>query len=121
MKKGNRVFSLSQKKNKSRLIGSNFPEWVYLYLALYSTAKGITRTKILYDLMNNWINTVREQETEEGLLLQIADQARKSWRLQKKINPDLPFPVFKSRMRDELESKHIPNAYIMWILNRLEE
>lgn len=76
------------------------------YLSLYSMAKGLSRTKIIRDVIGDWIDENKVEETEDVLIEQVVDRVDEVWYGQQKLarSCNEPEPDFNAFM-DELEAE----------------
>lgn len=105
-----------------RLVGASLPEEIHNYLTLFTIARGITKTKILKDLLESWIDSQQEKDSDEALIKKIVHRANAQWRTERtrRRNPKT-FDKFRHELYDELVYKGLTDYHINQILEGIKE
>lgn len=100
-----------------RIVGASLPIEIHNYLTLYTLSKGISKTKILKDLLEQWIDIQKRRDNEEDLLEKIVYRVNARWRVEKsRKRTGKPFDVFCLDLKDELLDKGLAEIYVENIL-----
>jgi len=80
------------------------------YLGLYSLAKGLSRTKIIRDVIGDWIDDTTVEEPEEVLIDQVVERVDEVWYSQQKLaksqnEPEPDFNEFMNELEAEVSRK----------------
>ena len=105
----------------ARLAGALLPQKLYNYLLIYTLAKNVTKTQVIKDLLEEWMQSKREEEPDEVLLLQIAERYTRQWNVQKISHPESDFKEFKSDVQRQLLNKDMPDTYVQLILIKIKK
>lgn len=100
-------------KDEASLVGVYIPTRLFVYLSLYSFAKGESKSSILRTLIEDWGKNAQELQNYEDLYDQIAIKAYKNFKEQKKKN----FVIFRNVLRAQL-TKAMPVEYVDKIILR---
>jgi hypothetical protein len=105
-------------KEELRLVGVHLPSSVYDYLTLYTLSKGITKSALLRQLLDPWIEA---EKTDESVLLeQIVQRIQSGWRKKKKLHPKTSFNQFITEIKKELLGKGLTRVQVKSILSNFE-
>jgi len=86
---------LKEKKNPDhKLVGTYFPLRVYTYLTMFTLAKGVTRTYVLKEIINKWIEDQLESNSEKALIQEIIKRSWQRWVIQK-VSGRIRMPFIK--------------------------
>lgn len=102
-----------------RLVGASLPLLIHNYITLYTLAKGMSKTKIFKNLLDDWISSQKERgETEEELISKIIYRANAQWRVEKaRRRSGKPFSQFIKELEDELYYKGLSEVYVKAVIN----
>lgn len=106
----------SNMKRKTKLVGASFPVRVHRYMSTYALAKGITKTDILFELVNQWIKKQEVENPESALAPLIVERALNQWKKEKEMDSLLTFRQFKINLSKELAIKGVYKNLIEKIL-----
>lgn len=111
----------SNQRDDYKLVGASLPLQVHSYLTLYCLAKGVSKTKIIKELVENWIaqQTVAHGTTAE-LVLCIIKRAGVQWKA-KKASGKMSFKEFKESLQKELTEKGVSEPIIISILTGIRQ
>jgi len=65
--------------NNDVVVGAAFPKKLYQYLNLYVLAKGLSKSRIIRDRVEDWIEEKRMTDSEEDLVKQICLRITNEW------------------------------------------
>lgn len=116
------VLKESNQRDDYKLVGASLPLQVHSYLTLYCLAKGVSKTKIIKGLLENWIAC---QVTTHGtspaeLVLCIIKRAGVQWKARK-ASGKMSFKEFKESLQAELTEKGVSEDVIASILNGIKQ
>lgn len=119
-RKGKKVISILRegKNPESKLVGALFPLQVYNYMTLYTLAKGTSRTNVLKELINNWIEDrlKNHDETEKALIQEVIQRIWQRWVIQRVAGKRrMTFIKFMEILTHELQRSGLPDSYIIKI------
>lgn len=101
-----------------RLVGVSLPPPTHNYLTLHTLAKGMSKTKVLKNLLDDWIAAQKEKEPEEELIAKIIYRANAQWRVEKaRKRSGKPFSQFIKELEDELIYKGLSEVYVSAIID----
>lgn len=100
----------------NKYVGVYLPQRISCYLTLYSFAKGIPKSSIVQEIMNNWVEELPYEDQENGLIKQIYTKTLLIWKKKKARHPELLLTAFKEQLIYELEFKGISVDIIKKIL-----
>lgn len=111
------ILKSESKRKGYKLVGVHLPPRDFEYLNLYTIAKGYTKTKVLLNLIKNWLISSRNVDSETELRQEIANRITSSW----KAATTIAFDDFVQLSRQELESKGVGTSDIILILDKVKE
>jgi predicted DNA-binding protein len=114
---------LKEKKNPDhKLVGTYFPLRVYTYLTMFTLAKGVTRTYVLKEIINKWIEDQLESNSEKALIQEIIKRSWQRWVIQKVSGRiRMPFIKFMSILSRELKRNHLPENIVNQIIEGVNQ
>jgi len=118
-----KIFKIRNKKISipGKLVGAYLTPQVSSYLSLYALSKGITKSIIVKDQMDEWYRNKEITNSVKKLIEVIADNAVYQWKLtNKSLYPKLDLELFQKNLEIELGNKGISNNYIHAILATFE-
>lgn len=116
------LLPIKYKREGYKLAGVSLPLPAHNYLVLYTLAKGITKSRILTNLINNWIKRQKEKEPEEKLFKDIAQRCSETWKIKKANNGDyISFKEYKKELYDEFTNKGLTDEQFASILKGIKE
>jgi hypothetical protein len=101
-------------------VGASLPSHVDHYLTLYSLAKRVTKSKIIGELLYNWIEGQNEENTIENLLNDIIHRSTSNWKLKKAKHGGVSIIKYKKELADELSSKGLLEEEIYKIISKIK-
>lgn len=104
-----------------KLIGGSYPEWVFVFLTLFTLAKNVSKTNVLKKLLSDWIEEQRKVITEDILINEIAKRYTIAFRAARSQDKRLTLDEFLLYTHDELVRKELPEVYINLILKRINK
>ncbi len=99
-----------------KLVGASLPTEIHSYLTLYTLSRGMSKTKIIRDLLEGWMDVQKRREAEEDLLEKVTYRANARWRIEKSRRTSRTFEQFCLDLKDELLDKGLPDDYVENIL-----
>ena len=116
------VLPIKYKREGYKLAGVSLPLPAHNYLVLYTLAKGTTKSKILTNLINNWIKRQKEKEPEEKLIRLIIQRGNDEWKIEKANNGDFTsFEEYKDALHVELAHKGLNKEQLALIIKGIKE
>lgn len=94
-----------QKTLNTKLVGAAMPLQFCNYMTLYVLAKGITKSRIIREVLEVW---KRNNQSEEELIQEIICAAQATYRSKKGMS----LISFKDQLRKELKSKRLNSEQI---------
>jgi hypothetical protein len=110
--------SILKAKSQSKLsefVGVFLPPRIQQYLILYSLAKGYTKSALIREQIERWIN---EQPLAKHLIEELIVKLQEEWDSKDKNNNDLVF--YKANIKGELHSKGVNDESIEMIINGIK-
>ncbi len=111
------ILRSNTKRIDTKLVGVLLPMELHAYFSLYTVAKGITKTVIIKDELNNWAHATQLcGEIEEELIKEIIEKIREKWNAIKIKTPEKSIKDFKQELKTELRIKGISEQHINLIM-----
>lgn len=114
------IFQAENKRINHKLIGAYVVPEIYEYLCLYTTAKGVGKSRIIVDLMKSWLEEEQAKNPINTLLNEIIHHLKLQWKIRKSLTKDMSFQTYKEEVEDALIKKSIPIKMINIILREIE-
>ena len=114
------VLGLQNEQKDTKLIGMFVHLDIHHYLTVYSIAKGMSKARILKDMLNVWISEQKEKGDEEQLFREIAQRAMNRWRINKTRGDETSLSSFKESVSTELKDKGFLPREIKRVLNEMK-
>jgi DNA-binding PadR family transcriptional regulator len=112
---------VEKKRPGYKLVGASLPLAIHNYLTLYTLSKGISKTKILKNLIEDWIIIHQKKETEEDLLKKIIYRVNAQWKIEKgRRRNKKQFEQFISDLKEELVEKGLTDDFVKSIIIGIE-
>lgn len=110
------------RKNRSdyKLVGVSLPPHIHEYLSLYALAKGLSKSTILKEKIENFISLQKMKQSDDDLLFDILQKIKVQWKA-KRISEGVSFIAFKTDLEKELIMKGINKTHIKTLLEELDE
>lgn len=102
---------------KEMLIGAYISTRVHDYVTLYSLAHGISKSRILQELLFDWVSRQKESDNETVLLRKCIARIQKI--RNKPRNRNYGLGEFKNKAEADLLTKGISEKYIALILSEI--
>lgn len=100
-----------------KLVGASLPLPMHNYLTLYTLSIGMSKTKVIKNLLEDWITIHKEKEPEEVLITKIIFRANAQWRKEKaRKRSGKSFSQFIIELEDELTHKGLSEVYVKAII-----
>ena len=113
------LLNVKNPAKEHRLVGVHLPLQVHSFLTLYSLAKGVSKSTLFKSLISKWIVQQKKEESDNDLILEIAQRSSMLWKINKSTNVLLSFTVFKRDIEKELLQKGISETYVKLILTEI--
>jgi hypothetical protein len=107
-------------KHKGKFLGAYLPEWMIVYLSLYSLAKSISKTAILKEIIESWITAQQQIDSEEELTQALIERINANWKVTKIITPELTYKKFCEAIQQELLDKGLQITQVKNVINKLQ-
>jgi len=105
-----------------KLIGASLPSRIHNYLTLYTLARGTTKTKIIKELLQAWIKSVRKSTTDDDLIKEIVAKANDRWQKEKNSKKShKTFDQFCIDLQKELVARDMLDIYIKLVVAGLNK
>jgi hypothetical protein len=108
------------KRKQHKLIGAPMPLSFFSYIALFTIARGITKTDVIRTELLDWEQEMRTQNPETKLVTEILKRIRQRYVREKAINRNTSPVEFIRKVTEDLEAKGLSENQIQKIINRLE-
>jgi hypothetical protein len=114
------ILKAHSKKEPTKFIGAFLPQWIHGYFAMYTLAKGVSKSELIRNLIEEWIKQQRLIVTDKELLDDILHNVRQEWKLERIGTPTAKLCDFKISIRAELKSRGLGIEQIETILKEIE-
>jgi negative regulator of replication initiation len=117
------ILKTHTKREPYKYIGVFLPQWVHEYFALYTLAKGESKSTVIRRLFEEWItnqHTTSADSNDAKLISEIIQTIKLQWKLERVTHPNIMLSVYKANVKAELTSRGINSQYIETILKELE-
>ena len=114
------ILKAHSKAEMQKFTGVFVPQCIFSYISLYILAKGISRSDLLRNMMEKWVEETKSQTQDKELIQDILHKVRLQWKLEKSLTPGLQLFVYKKKLEKELTSKGVEAGTVAIILNELE-
>lgn len=94
-----------KKKSGYRLVGVHVSPPVHNFLTLYGLAKGVSKSTVFKEAIDQWSTNIDKVEGENDLMEQIIKRAYKKWKERKKAKPRADFNIYITTLQKELMQK----------------
>jgi len=103
-------------------VGASLPSRVNNYLTLYSMAKKVTKSKLIGELLDDWIHKQEEMGAViEQLLNEIKQDCLLQWKLKKAKHGDrVSLLKYKKELSEDLTSKGVSEDTIYEIISEIK-
>lgn len=115
-----KILTKSLKRANYKLVGVSLPPQVHEYLTLYALAKGTSKSKVLTEKIESFINLQRLKQSDDELLFELLQRIKTKWKVKKNTESML-FSDFKQLVKEELIEKGLNQKQIQNIITELEE
>lgn len=109
----------NNRKEKFKLVGVYVPLQVSYFLTLFTLSRGVSKSKVLQDLLENWKQKMEEDHPEKELIKDIIQRANMQWRGKKATGLNMSFNQFKDKIKYELTTAGLTESHVSRILNGL--
>lgn len=116
-----RVLRPDNKRKDYKLVGASMPPQAYHYLNLYILAKKTTKTIVLTTLVNEWTKKQRVVDSENSLIIELAERVEKEWKSRDPNERFLSFDLFEKDVIKELTEKGLSAGVIKAVLVKLKQ
>jgi hypothetical protein len=87
---------------------------------LHCLAKRLTKTVILRELLEDWMEKQKDRESDVQLIKEIAERIKVQWKVEKAAKNPITLDTFKSLVQNELKSTGLSILYVKLILQELQ-
>ena len=113
----NVLSGLNNIKKCRKLLGVKIPPEVFDYLTLYSTAKGKSKSSIVYSLIEEWMKGKVQNYTIPSLRDDIISKLTAYYKSQNTLS----ITEFKEETEKTLQGKGLDKQHITYILKHLKD
>lgn len=103
-----------ENKKDTSFIGASIPKDMVSFLSLFCLAKEVTKTSIVKDLVNSWVQEKQKEYSEKDLIKEIAMRSLEVWEVTPKRNTTLH--NFKTMLRLECKYRGLDESVINGII-----
>lgn len=103
-----------------QLVGLLLPDQLASYLNIHCLAKGVSKTLVIRELIENWADEQLSQKSKDDLIKEVAHRAYESWKYPKTTIKRENFNTFLKRVRIELKIKKL-DSYVDEIINLISD
>jgi hypothetical protein len=96
-----------------KIVGVVFPDGLHSYFSLFATARGLTKSFIVTDMMKKWHSESLRVAPEEVLISELIERVKEQWVTMRETTN---ITVFKRQLKHELSRKGISEKNIIVIL-----
>lgn len=116
-----KIFSkkITKESNDVVFVGANMPLQSNVYLTLYSIATGISKSKIVSNLVSNFKEQTEIEISLEELINQVAVKASEAFKIESK-KVGFSTTKFYNEMHSQLNKKGIDGATCTEIINNVK-
>jgi phage-related protein len=114
------ILGLQNEQKDTKLIGMFVHLDIHHYLTVYAIAKGVSKAKVLKDMLSAWITEQKEKCDEDQLSREIAQRAMNKWRINKTRGDETSLSNFKESVGAELKGKGFTPREIKRVLNEMK-
>jgi len=115
------LLKIKTKREGYKLVGVQIPPQQYNYLALYTLAKGIPKTKIYKEVLYNWIDSHEKKEPVNILLQEIIFLLNTNYdKLAASEDNLISLSDYKEIVKKELEGKSVSDECMDLILKAIQ-
>jgi hypothetical protein len=102
------ILKAKSQSKLSKFMGVFLPPWIQQYLLLYSMAKGISKSEIIRNQIQLWVE--KQPDSEDLLVQDIITKVQAQWEIEKTKGNTLQ--SYRMKLLQELKSKGVPANYI---------
>lgn len=113
------ILGVRSKRDNFKHVGAALPSHFSEYLALYTVAKGVTKTGILKKLFENWIKIQQANQSEDELIAEVINRIKIQWKGESTSKFGADYDAFKSKIKKELLSHGIPAETVQNIISKI--
>ena len=99
-----------------KFVGGFMPPTISNYLSLYCYANKVPKTKILHDLLKNWMIENQATQSYDHLVNLLVTNILEEWKKTKGVS----FSVFINDLKVELKQRQLNEVTVSKILNMVE-
>lgn len=100
-----------------KLVGAYMPPRVISYLVLYGVANGLSKSKVLRNVVEEWIKEQQTQSPIKNLITDIAKIIKTKWKKERLSGGrNVSFTNFMQDVERELLEKGISEVYVKLII-----
>jgi len=111
---------IKYKRDGYKLVGASLPLQVHNYLTLFTLAKGSTKSRLLTNIINNWICEQKKSGSEERLIRDIIRRCNILWNKRRK-DKGMSFKAYKEGLCQEFTDKGLTEIQVESILKGLKD
>jgi len=115
-----KVLKLDKRKNERRLVGVYVPTWMHEYLTLYALANGVTKSDIVFQILEVWTGKKQESIPIDDLIKGVVHRLNAQWCEERLSDPPVTFDDYKIAVNSELIERGLRVAHIKAIIKALK-
>jgi hypothetical protein len=110
------ILKVHSKRSPSKFMGAFLPPSSNSYFALYTLAKGVSKSEFVRGLFEEWINRQSVTDDVDKLISEIVTKIKSEFADEKLINSALTLNEYKTRVCIELKTRGLEIEFINKIL-----
>jgi hypothetical protein len=114
------ILRAESKRKGYKLIGVTVPSYIFEYLTLYILAKETTKAKVLKDIVDKWIKSQRQIDTDQILIKDIVIKLNMQRKINRANGVHQSIEDYKKIVEEELLRKGLKGSYIQLIIAELD-
>ena len=115
------ILKTLSKREPCKFIGAFLPQWIHEYFALYSLAKGESKSAIIRSVIEKWVDdhSHTTEGREDALISEVTQKIKYQWKLERVAHSNTMLSVFKTTVKAELVSRGLRPQHIETILKEV--
>jgi hypothetical protein len=109
-----------QKERNHKLLGASIHTDIHEYLSLYALAKETSKSMILKNLVETWMEKQKAKESDSTLVKEVARRALNKWNVNKTRGIMMSLTELKQIVSVDLEREGLAAKHIERILNEIK-
>lgn len=115
-----KILNLQKERTKYKLLGASIHTDIHEYMSLYALAKETSKSMILKNLVDTWIEKQKVRESDITLIRAVAQRAINKWKANKTKGIVMSLSELKETVTIELKREGLAEKDIVHILNEIK-